>query len=64
MKHKKFIRHLNDHNCFFHHHGANHDIYKNNSNQRKTTVPRHTDIDKFLCKEICKQLEIDFPKSF
>jgi mRNA interferase HicA len=61
MKRTKFIKHLNVHNCGFIKHGAKHDKYMNHDNDKRTLIPRHTDIDSDLCALICKQLEIPLP---
>lgn len=58
MKRGKFIKHLEAHNCPLHRHGSRHDIYKNELTGKRTSVPRHGDIDEELYKEICKQLGI------
>ncbi len=58
MKRGKFIKHLEVNNCPLHRHGSRHDIYKNELTGKRTSVPRHGDIDEELCKEICKQLGI------
>lgn len=54
MKRGKFIKHLEAHNYPLH----RHDIYKNELTGKRTSVPRHSDIDEELCKEICRQLGI------
>jgi len=58
MKRKQFIKYLELKGCAFLRHGAKHDLYKNLTNNKVTTVPRHPAIDRNLCKDICKQLEI------
>ena len=58
VKRNQFIRHLKKHNCQLHRHGSKHDVYQNINSKKKTTVPRHPQIDKQLTEAICKQLEI------
>jgi hypothetical protein len=58
VKRIQFLQHLAGHNCFLHRHGGKHDVYQNQANKKKTTVPRHSQLDKNLCDLICKQLEI------
>jgi hypothetical protein len=58
VKRNHFIKHLEKNNCQLHGHGSKHDIFLNTITKKKTTVPRHTQIDKLLAKAICKQLEI------
>ncbi|RDV13036.1 type II toxin-antitoxin system HicA family toxin [Pontibacter diazotrophicus] len=61
MKRGKFEKHLKAHGCELHRNGSKHDIFRNIATGKKTTIPRHPDIDELLCKEICKQLGIPKP---
>jgi len=61
MKRVKFIQHLNSHGCGFVKHCSKHDKYVNHFNDKRTYVPRHSDIDTDLCLLICKQLNIPKP---
>ncbi len=61
IKRAAFIKHLQDHNCFLTRHGSKHDIFQNEKTKKKTTLPRHPQLDKRLCELICKQLEIAKP---
>ena len=54
VKRNEFIKHLQNHNCQLHRHGSKHDL----NTKKKTTLPRHSQIDKHLSESICKQLEI------
>lgn len=36
----------------------NHDIYQNSLTKKKTTIPRHSKLERVLCDAICKQLAI------
>ena len=58
VKRNQFIQHLAYNNCYLQRHGSKHDIYQNNQTKKKTTIPRHPNLDKNLCDLICKQLEI------
>ncbi len=58
VKRNEFIQHLADHQCYLHRHGSKHDIYQNGLTKKKTTMPRHPKLDRYLCDAICKQLEI------
>jgi mRNA interferase HicA len=58
VKRNQFIKHLEKNNCQLHRHGGKHDVYQNTITEKKTTVPRHPQIDKHLAEAICKQLEI------
>lgn len=63
MKRVLFIKFLNENNCGFIKHGGRHDKYMNHTNGRKSFIPRHPDIDDYLCELICKQSGIPKPKS-
>ena len=58
VKRNEFIKHLEKHNCQLQRHGSKHDVYQNLITKKKTTLPRHSQIDKHLSESICKQLEI------
>jgi hypothetical protein len=49
---------MNTFGCVLHHEGTNHSIIINSKSGVKTTLPRHSDIDDDLCRDICKQLGI------
>lgn len=61
MKRVDFIRHLLKHGCELLREGGNHSIYVNRTNNRVSTVPRHREIDDFLVRKICRDLEILTP---
>jgi len=58
MKRSELIRRLTEAGCILHRHGANHDIYINQSSNAKAPVPRHSEIKNSLCTLIFKQLGI------
>lgn len=58
MKRKLLIEYLKSHDCIFLNHGKKHDIFVNKMTGKKTTVPRHNDIDEELVDAICKQFGI------
>jgi hypothetical protein len=37
-------------------------MFRNRENGKKTSVPRHSNIDEYLAFDICKQLGIPKPK--
>jgi mRNA interferase HicA len=59
MKRRNFIKHLVKHKCHLCREGKKHAIYCNAHNGKTAAVPRHQEIKNILCKEICKELEID-----
>ncbi|MEK7516789.1 MAG: type II toxin-antitoxin system HicA family toxin [Patescibacteria group bacterium] len=58
MNRRDFLKHLRKHGCVFVREGANHSVFFNPATRRISTVPRHTEIDDFLAKKICKDLGI------
>jgi mRNA interferase HicA len=62
MKRKELLRHLKESGCVLLREGANHSIFLNQINKKVSTVPRHSEINDFLAKKICKDLEISIPK--
>jgi len=61
VKRKDLIRHLEENHCFLLREGSKHSVYQNAVTKKRTTVPRHAEIDRNLAKLICKQLEITKP---
>ena len=62
MKRKDIIKLLESQGCLFLREGGRHTVYYNPLNNKTSTIPRHTEIDDFLAKKICKDLDIKFSK--
>ena len=58
MKRGDLLRHLERYGCQLDYEGSRHSIYKNPANGKKTSVPRHMEIDNRLARKICKQIEV------
>lgn len=58
MKRRRLVKHLEANGCEFYDEGAKHSKVRNKSTGKRTTVPRHTEIDNDLAKDICKQLGV------
>ena len=58
MERLELIRHLERHGCAFLREGAKHTVYVNRAKGKSSTVPRHRDINDFLARKICKDLEV------
>ncbi|MDR3309546.1 MAG: type II toxin-antitoxin system HicA family toxin [Tannerella sp.] len=58
MKRLKVTQYLESNNCVFLREGSSHSIYMNILTGKKTSIPRHADIDEITVQKICKQLEI------
>jgi len=58
MKRQEFLRHLHDHGCVQLREGARHSWWHNPTLNKRSAVPRHTEIVDLLAKKICKDLGI------
>ena len=61
MKRVDLIRHLERLGCQLLREGGSHSVYVNRVAGKATTVPRHREINDFLARKICKDLEITTP---
>ena len=58
MKRLDLLRHLERHGCAFLREGGRHSVYVNRATRKASTVPRHREINDYLARKICKDLEI------
>jgi mRNA interferase HicA len=58
VKRQQLLDHLEACGCELYAEGAKHSKYRNVETGKKTTVPRHSEIDNDLAKDICKQLGV------
>ncbi len=61
MKRRDLIRHLESHGCEFLREGSNHTVYVNRSAQKSSAIPRHREINDFLSRKICRDLQVREP---
>ncbi len=61
MKRRDLIRHLEAHGCELLRERGNHSVFVNRSARKVSTVPRHREIDDFLARKICRDLDITVP---
>ena len=61
MKRVDLIRHLEQHGCLLLREGGSHSVYINRAERKTSTVPRHREIDDYLARKICRDLEIPAP---
>jgi mRNA interferase HicA len=61
MKRTDLIHHLEQHGCAFLREGGRHSVYVNRRTGKSSTVPRHREINDFLARKICKDLEVPMP---
>jgi hypothetical protein len=62
MKRLKFVSHLNLHKCILLREGTRHSIFCNTKTEKTSSVPRHSEINNFLAKKVCKDLGIPVVK--
>jgi predicted RNA binding protein YcfA (HicA-like mRNA interferase family) len=58
MKRRDLIRHLERNGCALLREGGKHSVYVNRSAAKSSTVPRHREINEFLARKICRDLEV------
>lgn len=61
MKRIDLIRHLERLGCQLLREGGSHSVYVNRATGKVSTVPRHREINDFLARKICKDLEVAMP---
>ncbi len=59
MKRADLIRYLTVHRCIFVREGAKHSVFFNPKTKQTSTVPRHSEVDKFLARKICRDLGVE-----
>ena len=62
MKRVDLIRHIEAQGCVFMREGGRHTVYVNPVARKVSTVPRHREINDFMAKKICRELEIAEPR--
>ncbi|MDO8586593.1 MAG: type II toxin-antitoxin system HicA family toxin [Armatimonadota bacterium] len=60
MKRRELVAHLRAHGCVMLREGAKHTVFHNPSSRLSSTMPRHTEIEEFLARKICRDLGIPF----
>ena len=61
MKRIDLVRHLEQHGCLLLREGGSHSVYVNRAARKTSTVPRHREINDYLARKICRDLEIPAP---
>jgi mRNA interferase HicA len=61
VKRVDLIRHLEQHGCVLFREGGNHSVFVNRRTRKSSSVPRHREINEFLARKICRDLEIPMP---
>ena len=63
MKRVDLIRHMQSHGCFLLREGSKHSVYYKSENNLTSAIPRHRQINPFLVRKICRDLDIPEPNS-
>ncbi len=61
MKRLDLIRHLEAHGCELFREGANHTVYVNRAARKSSSMPRHRELNEFLARKICRDLQVPDP---
>jgi mRNA interferase HicA len=61
MKWRDLIRHLLAQGCELLREGSRHSMYFNPQTGATTSIPRHTEINDFLARKICRDLGVSRP---
>jgi mRNA interferase HicA len=61
VKRRELIRHLAAQGCRLVREVANHSWWENSALNRRSAVPRHTEVNRFLARKICRDLGIAEP---
>ena len=61
MKRDDLLRHLRQFGCVLLREGGKHSVYVNRAVQKSTAIPRHREINDFLAKKICRDLDVKEP---
>mgnify|MGYP000704004687 CR=1 FL=1 len=59
MKRQKLIKHLSEQGCELLREGGKHSWWINPAQNRRSAVPRHTEIDDRLANKICRDLGVE-----
>jgi mRNA interferase HicA len=62
MKRTAFLKFLRQQGCELIREGASHSWWQNASLNKRSSIPRHSEINDILTRKICKDLGIDHPK--
>jgi mRNA interferase HicA len=57
----RLIQHLERQGCELLREGGDHSIYVNRARVKASSVPRHREINDYLCAKICRDLEVPKP---
>jgi mRNA interferase HicA len=61
LKRVDLVRHIEQHRCELLREGGSHSVYVNRTARKTSTVPRHREINDYLARKICRDLDIPEP---
>jgi predicted RNA binding protein YcfA (HicA-like mRNA interferase family) len=61
LKRVDLVRHIERHRGELLREGGSHSVYVNRTARKTSTVPRHREINDFLARKICRDLDIPEP---
>ena len=61
MRRRRLLAHLRDYGCELLREGRRHSIWFNPATSLQTSVPRHTEINEYMARKICRDLGIPKP---
>ncbi len=61
MKRRDLVHHLEAHGCYLLREGGNHSVFVNPVTNATSAVPRHREINEFLARKICRDLQVPEP---
>ena len=61
MKRHDLVRHLEAQGCELLREGRGHSVFVNPAVNTTSAVPRHTEINEFLARKICRDLQVPEP---
>jgi mRNA interferase HicA len=62
VKRCALLKHLKEHGCELRREGTRHSIYQNAETGKRTSVPRHSEIDYTTARKICAQPDVPLPR--
>ena len=62
MKRRGLLKYLETQGCVLLREGKKHSVFLNRLKNKVSTVPRHAELDDFLARKICRDLEIPPPR--
>jgi hypothetical protein len=62
VKRRDLLRHLERQGCELLREGANHTVYVNRPRGKASAIPRHREVNEFLARKICRDLDVPAPR--